>query len=68
VALSNEDLQQIRAVVRSEIEESSQGRWFYYYSSASRRLLLWIFITILALHVLVIGGFTIYHWMHIHAG
>ncbi len=62
MALTNEELEQIRFVVRNEMTSSRSGRWW-----------LWLFVpgiftvvaffAVLALHVLVIGGFTVYHLM-----
>jgi hypothetical protein len=59
VALTNEELEQIRAVVRSEIASSRSGRWWPLVFVPGGFIL--IFFAVLALHVLVIGGFTIYH-------
>jgi uncharacterized membrane protein len=58
VALTNEELEQIRSVVRSEIGQSRSVRnivLIYFLVSAA------MILAVLALHVLVIGGFTLYH-------
>jgi hypothetical protein len=60
MALTTEELEQIRTVVRDEVGLSRRG-W------VSRFLWAWAILAaismaaVLALHVLVIGGFTIYH-------
>ena len=59
MALSAEELEQIRAVLRSEIGNSRGWNGFLVFL----RVLLIVFLAVLALHVLVIGGFTIYHLM-----
>ncbi len=58
MALSPEDLQQVRMVMRSELEQRfSLGR------VAKNILILFLgtFLAVLVLHVLVIAGFTVYH-------
>jgi hypothetical protein len=61
VALTNEEIEQIRAVVRSEIANSQRGRWPL--SFVGPKIFVLIFVAVLALHVLVIGGLTVYHVM-----
>jgi hypothetical protein len=64
MALTTEELEQIRAVVRSEIAQA-RGGWGRN-SLATIRVLFAIFLAVLALHVVVIGGFTLYHLMSRH--
>ena len=59
--LTTEELEQIRAVVRSEIALSRTGRWNGLMLGGG--ILLALFLSVLAIHVIVIGGFTIYHLM-----
>jgi len=59
MALSADELEQIRAVVRSEIAKSRGWNSFLVFPG----ILVVIFIAVLGLHVLVIGGFTLYHLM-----
>jgi hypothetical protein len=64
MALSPEDVEQIRAVVRMEMAQipprAGSGKWIL----LGIGLPLLAFMIVLMLHVVVIGGFTIYHLMH----
>jgi hypothetical protein len=65
MALSSDDLEQIRTVVRSELQQRPPDK--YGFGKALVRLPIMfavIFCVVLALHVFVIAGFTIYHLMH----
>jgi hypothetical protein len=65
VALSPDDLEQIRSVVRAELQQElprisrSPGA-----AALLFRILIGTFLGVLAIHVLVIGGFTVYHLLH----
>jgi hypothetical protein len=60
MALSPEELEQIRSVVRSEIYQSRFGMKPF----AGGFKLVYVFLAVLALHAAVIGGFTVYHLLH----
>jgi hypothetical protein len=65
MALSPDELAQIRDVVRGELNMRPAGTW-----TAAKIAFIAIvcfvnlFLAVLMLHVLVIGGFTIWHLMH----
>lgn len=64
MALSPEELEQIREIVRIELKQNppvggTMVRWFGVVGSGC----LIVFLVVLALHVLVIGGFTAYYLM-----
>ena len=59
--LTTEELEQIRALVRNEIALYRTGRWNGLMLGCG--ILLALFLGIVAIHVIVIGGFTIYHLM-----
>jgi hypothetical protein len=63
MALTTEELEQIRVVVRSEMQHSrgNGSRGFL----IACGIIAAIFLLVIALHVLVIGGFTIYHLMNL---
>jgi hypothetical protein len=65
MALSPDDLDQVRQVVRSEMQ---QGIPPSFGTRNPARTVLFIllaaYLAVFVLHVLVIGGFTIYHLMH----
>jgi cell division septal protein FtsQ len=63
MALSPDELAQIRDVVRLELRQNT--------STSSGKIVAWIilgfvclFSAVLLLHVLVIGGFTVWHLLH----
>ena len=67
MALSAEDIEQIRTVVRTELQQVAPDKNGF--GKALVRLLIIsavIFGVVLALHVAVIAGFTIYHLTHSH--
>ncbi len=59
--LTTEELEQIRAVVRSEIALSRRSRINGLLLAGG--IFAALFFAVLMLHVMVIGGFTIYHLM-----
>jgi hypothetical protein len=63
MALSPDELDQIRDVVRTELNQQRYGYWA---RSAGRSgvMLIFVFLAVLGLHVLVVGGFTIWHLLH----
>jgi hypothetical protein len=61
MALTAEELEQIRGVVRSEISKPSRDAWKIVLIVFAASFAM--FIAVIGLHVLVIGGFTIYHLM-----
>lgn len=63
MALSSEELDQIRQVVQAELKQAP-GRDVWKIVALLTLVSGAVFISVLALHVLVIGGFTIYHLMH----
>jgi len=65
MAFSPDELAQIRDVVRSELAPRRNG-FDGFLTLVSRSLLafIFIFLFVLALHVLVILGFTIWHLLH----
>ncbi|MCE0484039.1 MAG: hypothetical protein LV479_07360 [Methylacidiphilales bacterium] len=65
MALLPEDLERIRAIVRAELSQAQKnsGSFVKSFLNLGRGLMI-IFLAVLALHVVVIGGFTIYHLMH----
>lgn len=63
MALSSDEQEQIREIVRSELK---QGSPFFGALKGRMIMLIVIFLSVLALHILVIGGFTLYHLFHAH--
>jgi hypothetical protein len=62
MALSPEDLEQVRGIVRSEMSRSSGSAWKPLLNVFGGFAI--VFCVVLGLHILVIGGFTVYHLMH----
>lgn len=65
MALSPDDLAQIREVVQTEIQQKPRSG-----PSAGKiiglilLIIVGLFLAVLALHILVIAGFTIWHLLH----
>jgi hypothetical protein len=67
MALSSDDLEQVRMVVRAELQQtppaSSGGRILRSLLFPFLALAI-VFVAVLSLHIFVIAVFTIYHLMH----
>jgi hypothetical protein len=68
MALSPEDLEQIRQMVRNEIQQATPPGAPQRILPVGCLVLIGLALGVLALHVLVIGGFTIYHLMNYSPG
>jgi hypothetical protein len=68
MALSPEDLEQIRQVVRNEIQQITPPATPQRILPLGCLVLLGLALGVLALHVLVIGGFSLYYFLNHPAG
>jgi hypothetical protein len=61
VALSSDELDQIRNIVRSELENASKGQSLLFKAGKITFAVIAIFFVVVIAHVLVIGGVTAYY-------